>query len=322
MSGQMAQEASEVETVDVRAVAGRTRRSGAAVASPEPVLQRADDRRWRDRLFYRAFTLPALSVAAGTAVLPLAFLLFWSLVDQRSGEPTLRYYAQSLTSPYFVRTLLTTIVMAAGVTAVSIVLALPIAYVLARHTLLRSVFVPLVSVPRMLPFVVIGYAMVLLLAPYTGVMNKSLIAAGLLSEPVFILFGWSGQAIAFGYAAIVIAIAILTGVFMTVDPQLEDAAVTLGAGRLKAVLTVSMPLAAPGTVAAAALIFSTVVTSYAIPVMLNSRTPYMLSVLIYNNLYSLQERHLAYAQAIIVTALAVSVTAAAQIFLSRFGSRR
>ena len=311
----MADEPDKVETVDVKAIVGHTRRFGVAAALQEHLVQPPTDRGWRDRLFYRAFTLPALLVVAGTVALPLALLLFWSLVDQRSGEATIRYYVQSLASPYFLRTLLTTIIMAAGVTAVSIILALPMAYVLARHTLLRNILVPVISVPRMLPFVVVGYAMVLLLAPYTGVINKALIAAGILSEPLFILFSWP-------YAGVVIAIAILTGVFMTVDPQMEDAAVTLGAGRLKAVLTVSIPLAIPGTVAAAALIFSTVVTSYAIPVMLNSRTPYMVSVLIYNNLYSLQERHLAYAQALIVTVLAIGVTTAAQIFLSRFGSRR
>ncbi len=318
----MADESDKVETVDVKAIVGHTRRFGVAAALQEHLVQPHTDRGWRDRLFYRAFTLPALLVVAGTVALPLALLLFWSLVDQRSGEATIRYYVQSLASPYFLRTLLTTIIMAAGVTAVSIILALPMAYVLARHTLLRNILVPVISVPRMLPFVVVGYAMVLLLASYTGVINKALIAAGILSEPLFILFSWPGQAIAFGYAGIVVAIAILTGVFMTVDPQMEDAAVTLGAGRLKAVLTVSIPLAIPGTVAAAALIFSTVVTSYAIPVMLNSRTPYMVSVLIYHNLYSLQERHLAYAQALIVTVLAIGVTTAAQIFLSRFGIRR
>jgi len=312
----------KLETVGVKAVAVPARRTDIVVAPVCRVAQPAAGTGWRERLFYRAFTLPALLVVAGTAILPLVLLLFWSLVDERSGEATLRYYVQSLTSPYFLRTLLTTVVMATGVTVASVLLALPMAYVLARHTLLRNILVPVVSVPRMLPFVVVGYAMVLLLAPYTGVMNKALIAAGILSEPVFILFSWPGQAIAFGYAGIVIAIAILTGVFMTVDPQLEDAAVTLGAGRIAAVLTVSVPLAAPGMVAASALIFSTIVTSYAIPVMLNSRTPYMVSVLIYNNLYSPQQRHLAYAQAIIVTVLAIGVTTAAQMFLSRFGSRR
>lgn len=244
------------------------------VAGPHPqVKPPAAGQGWKDRLFYRAFTVPALLVATGTAIVPLAFLLYWSHIDQQTGEATFRYYAQALASPFFMRTLLTTIAMAVGVTGVSVALALPMAYVLARHTLLRNILVPVISVPRMLPFVVVGYAMVLLLAPYTGFANKVLMDAGILSEPLFMLFDWPGQALAFGYAGTVVAIAILTGVFMTVDPQLEDAAVTLGAGRLAAFLTVSLPLVLPGIVAASALIFSTIVTGYAIPVMLTAVPP-------------------------------------------------
>lgn len=290
----------------------------AAEATPAP----DDGIAWRARLYYRAFALPALAVVAFVVIVPLGMLVYSSFVDEETGRATARYYLASLASPFFMRTLGTTVAMAIGVTVIAILLALPLAYVLARRTLLRGILIPVISVPRMLPFVVIGYAMVLLLAPYTGALNKALMQIGILSEPTFILFGWPGQALAFAYAGVVIAVAILTGVLMTVDPQLEDTAVTLGAGRLWAILTVTVPLSIPGIVAASALIFSTVVTAYSIPVMLNSRTPYMVSVLIYSNLYSLQEPRLAYAQAVIVSVLAVGVMVAGQLVLSRFGRRQ
>lgn len=295
----------------------------AAIGDPGEAAGAADDGiTRRGRLYYRAFVLPALVVVAFVAIIPLGMLVYSSFVDEESGRATVRYYVSSLASPFFMRTLGTTVAIALGVTAIAILLALPLAYVLARRTLLRGILIPIISVPRMLPFVVIGYAMVLLLAPYTGALNKALMRIGILSEPTFILFDWPGQALAFAYAGVVIAVAILTGVLMTVDPQLEDTAVTLGAGRLRAILTVTVPLSVPGIVAASALIFSTVVTAYSIPVMLNSRTPYMVSVLIYSNLYSLQARHLAYAQAVIVSVLAVGVMVAGQLVLSRFGRRR
>lgn len=276
---------------------------------------------WRERLYYRAFVLPALAVVAFVVLIPLAMLVASSFVDQETGSTTARYYISSFASLFFMRTLGSTIAMALGVTVATILLALPLAYVLARHTLLRGVLIPVISVPRMLPFVVVGYAMVLLLAPYTGALNKALMEIGILSEPTFILFDWPGQALAFGHAGTVVAVAILTGVLMTVDPQLEDTAVTLGAGRLQAILTVTLPLCIPGIIAASALVFSMIVTAYSIPVMLNSRTPYMISVLIYNNLYSLQERHLAYAQTVIVSVLAMGMLVAGQLVLSRFGRR-
>jgi ABC-type spermidine/putrescine transport system permease subunit I len=124
---------------------------------------------------------------------------------------------------------------------------------------------------------------------------------------------------AFGYTGIVIATAVLTGVLMSVDPQLEDAAVSMGATRLRSFFVITIPLAIPGIIAASALIFSSVITAYAIPVMLNGRVPYMVSLLISANLLTLQQPHLAYAQAVVVSLLAIGVTGLSQYILLRYG---
>jgi ABC-type spermidine/putrescine transport system permease subunit I len=278
-------------------------------------------RRRRERLFYRLCALPALSITLLVAAIPLALLIVQSLRDQETGAWTPSYYVRSLGNRFFTHTLLTTIAMAFGVTAISIMAAFPLAYLMARKSRLRTVLMPVVTVPRMLPFVVVGYAMILLLAPITGVLNRVLVQLGLLQHPLFILFGWPGQALAFTYSAIVVAAGILTGVLISVDPQLEDAAISLGASRLRSFFVVTLPLSTPGIIAASALIFTTVVTAYAIPVMLSGRVPYMISVVIATDLLTLQETHLAFAQAVLVSLLAVGVTAGAQLLLSRYGRR-
>lgn len=282
----------------------------------------AQRRNQRERLFHRLCTVPAMAITALVALVPLALLVVRSLMDQRSGAFTLQYYVDTFTNAFFMRTLGTTVMMAGGVTVISIVMALPLAYLLARHTLLRNFLLPVITIPRMLPFVVIGYAMILLLAPMTGVANKVLMAVGILQEPAFILFDWPGQAFAFGYTGIVVATAVLTGVLMSVDPQLEDAAVSLGANRLRTFFLITVPLSTPGIVAASALIFTSIFTSYSIPIMLNGRVPYMISVVISANLLTLQQQHLAYAQAVIVATLAIGVTALAQHYLLKFGQRK
>jgi ABC-type spermidine/putrescine transport system permease subunit I len=273
----------------------------------------------REKLFFRLCTLPAIFVTGLVAIIPLGLLFINSLRNQKSGDFSLEYYIASFGSAFFMRTLATTILMAFSVAVVSIVLALPMAYLLARRTLLRNFIMPVITIPRMLPFVVIGYAMILLLAPMTGVVNKVLLSLGILSQPAFILFDWPGQAIAFTYSGIVVATAVLTGVLMSVDPQLEDAAVSMGATRLRAFFVITIPLAIPGIIAASALIFTSVVTSYAIPVMLNGRVPYMVSLIVSANLLTLQQPHLAYAQAVIISLLAISVTAFSQFVLMRYG---
>lgn len=273
----------------------------------------------REKLFFRLCTLPAIFITGLVAIIPLGLLFINSLRNQRSGAPSLEYYIASFGSAFFMRTLGTTILMAFSVAVISILLALPMAYLLARRTLLRNFIMPIITIPRMLPFVVIGYAMILLLAPMTGVVNKVLLGLGILSQPAFILFDWPGQAIAFTYSGIVVATAVLTGVLMSVDPQLEDAAVSMGATRLRTFFVITIPLAIPGIIAASALIFTSVVTSYAIPVMLNGRVPYMISLLVSANLLTLQQPHLAYAQAVIVSVLAIGVTALSQYILTRYG---
>ncbi|MDB5531408.1 MAG: hypothetical protein JWR51_4511 [Devosia sp.] len=273
----------------------------------------------REVLFFRLCTLPAVLVTTLVALVPLGLLFFNSLKNQHSGAPSLEYYIASFGNAFFMRTLATTIMMAAGVTIAALVLALPLAYLLARRTALRNVIMPIITIPRMLPFVVIGYAMILLLAPMTGIANRVLMGLGILSQPAFILFDWPGQAIAFVYTGIVVATAVLSGVLMSVDPQLEDAAISMGATRLRAFFVVTIPLAIPGIIAASALIFTSIVTSYAIPVMLNGRVPYMVSLLIASNLLTLQQPHLAYAQAVIVSVLAIGVTGLSQYILLRYG---
>lgn len=276
-------------------------------------------RRSRDKRFYRLCVLPAMIVTFFVAVLPLALLVGRSFIDEEKGGITLHYYISSFTNAFFMTTLSTTLLISIAVTALSIILAYPMAYVMARRTRLRNVFMPVITVPRMLPFVVIGYAMILLLAPFTGLLNKALIALGILSEPLFILFDWPGLMIAFGYSGVVIAIGMLTGVLMSVDPQLEDAAISLGASRMSAFLKVTLPMTIPGVIAASAIIFTTVVTAYSIPVMLGGRTPYMIAPLIATNLQSLGQWHLAFAQAVIVTVLSLAATFGAQAVLSRHG---
>ncbi len=293
--------------------------AGAALLLAEGIL--AGRRGRRERIFYRLCALPALAVTMLVAVTPLLLLIVQSLLDQKTGAWTLYYYTHSLTNAFFMGTLFSTIAIALGVTVASIVLALPIAYLMARRTALRNVLMPVITVPRMLPFVVVGYAMILLLAPITGVLNKLLLATGIISQPLFILFDWPGQALAFLYSGIVVACGILTGVLLSIDPQLEDAAVSLGATRLRSFFAVTLPLSVPELIAASALIFTTVTTAYSIPVMLAGRVPYMISIVVATNLLTLQQTHLAYAQAVLVSVLAVGVAGAAQVFLSRYGKR-
>ena len=95
----------------------------------------------------------------------------------------------------------------------------------------------LLSLPLLLPTLVIGLALLMVLQP-----------AGLLAT-------WPGLVL--GHLAVVLPFVVRLTVtaFSALPPDLEAAAATLGARPLPAFLLVTLPLAAPGVVAAGALAF-------------------------------------------------------------------
>ncbi len=110
----------------------------------------------------------------------------------------------------------------------------------------KAVVEALVTLPLVLPPVVVGYLLLLAFSP-AGVFGA--LGAG-------VLFRWTGAAVAAG----VMALPLMTGPLRlgleAVDPRLEGAARTLGASRARVFRTVTLPLALPGLVTAAVLGFA------------------------------------------------------------------
>jgi molybdate transport system permease protein len=69
-------------------------------------------------------------------------------------------------------------------------------------------------------------------------------------------FSWQGAALASAVVAFPLFVRAVRVSLEGVDPELEEAAHTLGAGRLRAALAVTLPLAAPGLLAGTVLAFA------------------------------------------------------------------
>lgn len=135
--------------------------------------------------------------------------------------------------------------------AVSLPLAIWVAHLLARRRFVgRHLLNGVVHLPLILPPVVTGY-LLLLLFSRTGPLGIALDTVGL-----SVAFRWTGAAIAAGVMAFPLMVRAIRLAIEAVDPGLEDAAATLGAGRLRVYLTVHLPLIAPGIIAGAVLGFA------------------------------------------------------------------
>ncbi|MEV4441669.1 iron ABC transporter permease [Streptomyces sp. NPDC049577] len=205
------------------------------------------------------------AVRLGLMAVPLAFFgIFFAypvtaivsrgLTD--GGQWQLARIGEVVTDPGTGHVLWFTTWQAAASTALTLALALPGAYVFARlefpgKRLLRA----LVTVPFVLPTVVVGSAFLALLG-----------RGGLLDEMWGVRLDTTVWAILvahvfFNYAVVVRTVG---GLWAQLDPRQEEAARVLGAGRWAAWRRVTLPALAPAVAAAALMVFLFTFTSFGV----------------------------------------------------------
>jgi putative spermidine/putrescine transport system permease protein len=187
--------------------------------------------------------LVALVVAAFVIVGPLLSLLLWSLAErwtypaawpQRLG---LRYWSRMLTGD-FLDPLKMSLLIATIVTVAALACAVPLGYALARlsfpgRTLVLLAFLLPQAFPQL---------------PVFAAATREFYRWGLAGTVM-------GVVLVHLVGGLVFAVWTMTAVFRSIDASLEEAAYNLGASATKAFLTVSLPLAVPGLVASALLVF-------------------------------------------------------------------
>jgi len=137
-------------------------------------------------------------------------------------------------------------------TVASLPVGIAVAYALARGRFAgRAVLDGLVHLPLVLPPVVTGYVLLL------GFGRKGPFGAALEACCGLVLsFRWTGAALAAAVMAFPLMVRAIRLSLEAVDPDLEQAAATLGASRPWVFLTVTLPLAAPGILAGLVLGFA------------------------------------------------------------------
>lgn len=133
----------------------------------------------------------------------------------------------------------------------SLPLAMWVAWLLARRSFPgKSLLNALVHLPLILPPVVTGY-LLLLMFGLNGWAGRFLSDLG-----IVLAFRWTGAALAAAIMGFPLMVRAIRLAIEAVDPRLEEAASTLGAGRLACFTQVTLPLILPGVLAGAVLGFA------------------------------------------------------------------
>jgi molybdate transport system permease protein len=154
-------------------------------------------------------------------------------------------------SPPEIAAILVSLKVAGAATLCTMPPAFAIAFVLARRRFAGKPLVDaLVNLPLVLPPVVTGY-LLLIAFGRDGWAGQAL---GLLG--ISVLFRWTGAAIAAGVMALPLMVGPMRQALDAMDRRLEAAAATLGASRARVFVTITLPLIAPGIIAATVLGFA------------------------------------------------------------------
>ena len=186
-------------------------------------------------------------VPAGLALLFLGLPIVGLLVR----APWSRMW-QILTSPTSLDALRLSLVTASAATLVTIVIGIPLAWLLARADFRgRGVVRALVTVPLVLPPVVGGIALLLAFGR-RGIVGQYLDSCCGIALP----FTTPGVVVAETFVAMPFLVITIEGALRGLDTRFEDAAATLGAGRLTVFRRVTLPLILPSIAAGVVLTFA------------------------------------------------------------------
>ena len=229
---------------------------------------------------------------------PLASILALSLAPQ--GRLDLTSLARLVSSSYYLETFWFTTWQAGLSTLLTVALGLPGAYVFARYRFpARSVLEALITVPFVLPTVVVAVAFTALLGP-RGWLNLTLMELLGLDRPPLDLQGTlAAILLAHVFYNAVLVVRMVGTQWANLDPSLTEAARVLGAGRLRTFREVTLPLLGPSLGAAALLTFIFCFTSFGVVLILGGGHYATLEVEIYYRTVYLPNLPLAAALALV-----------------------
>lgn len=175
---------------------------------------------------------------------------------------------------------------AAATTAIALLIGYPFAYFIARsRPSVRPVLLMLVMLPFWTSFLLRIYAWKGLLADY-GILNNTLLALGLISAPIEMLYTDVSMLVGMVYVYCPFMILPLYANLVKMDVRLLEAAYDLGTTPFKAFWLITVPLSKAGIVAGSMLVFIPCVGEFVIPSLLGGADNLMIGRVVWDEMFS------------------------------------
>lgn len=269
---------------------------------------------------------PALAVLAMVFVYPMLGLLrisFNRTTDTGAMEQTvsLATYAKVAGDSYEWGIALDTAILSATSAAIAVALALPVVLLIRQvHPRWRTMLAVMGIAPLLISATAraVGWRVIL---GDVGLINVTLSAIGLTHAPIALLNNWTGVRIGLVESLMPYAVLVLIAGLGRLDPRLEEAAATLGAGRARVFRRVTLPLAAPALGAAFLLCLVLGISSFITPRLMGGGRVYTIATEIYDQALETVDWPVASALAMLLLAALVMVMVLRGVFARKEAAR-
>jgi putative spermidine/putrescine transport system permease protein len=265
-----------------------------------------------------------LFVPAGSLLL-LVLLCAATVIRMSFGERNAEWTAWTLANyvtlldAFYVRIFVKTILLAAASAVLAVSIGLPVALFMARTTsaALRHVVLLSVMLPMVINLIVQSYGWIVVLGP-RGVLNTLLSQWTSTAQPTSLLFNGAGVLLGLIQTSLPLAVLPMASAFANIPGELEEAANVLGASRLVVYRNIILPLAWPGIVTGALLVFAFNVGAFAVPLLLGGLKVTTVGLVIRDEMGTLLNWPLGSALSVVLMIVALGIVAMRRLIV---GSR-
>ncbi len=205
---------------------------------------------------------------------PLTFDAYIQFLYQRDFDDSLVFASD------YILIIVRSIYLAVATTAICLVLGLPVAwYIVCQDAERRRLLLFFITLPFWINTLIRTYCWILILRD-EGLANKLLRALGVVADPLPLLYNDGSILLGLVYTFLPFMVLPIYSTLERIDPRLIEAAYDLYASRVAVFRRVIWPLAKPGALAGATLVFAPALGSFLAPDLLGGGKKLLIGSLI------------------------------------------
>lgn len=237
------------------------------------------------RKYFQTWNIILLAIFAilfFAVLYPIFYIFKASFVNPETGAFSLKSYGTFFHYPYYLRCLRNSLFVSTLSTFLSLVIGIPFAFFLSRyHIPGKNLIRTLGTLPLILP-TFIGAEAWLILLGRNGLFAKIFHGFGV---EIPSIYGWKGIVLVFTLQFFPFVFLMVSAAINAIDRSLEEAAINLGAGKLRVFFTVTLPVITPAILSGGLVVFYLCIENFGVPVLIGEDYR-VLSVQAYNEFIS------------------------------------